>query len=367
MSFSPDGTRIVTGSDDQTAKVWDARTGQELKGEPIPPTPRPGQISPDGRWIAHVGRQPRRTDPVATGCGGAGLSPAPHAAELPALSGRLRRGDEGQRRLRGPVLPQPLPAARADATSSRGDRRAPVCPLAAPRRRARRPQGPTGGRSGSPGSLPEAGRNLARIRSRSATTSVGLWFASPGSRTRFTSAACAWPRPPAGSSLTMALILNTLGVAQYRCGLVAEALATLTRSNDLNKEKEPADLAFLALAQQPPGSVRKGPLHPGSAARGDEEPGAGRGSGGAGLPARGRDDRARPGLPGRPVRAVINYSDSKSSSGTAGLCDVPRGAAGLGDPPAPGCAGLAASARRSRHPRSHGRSRSWRSSCVDPA
>ena len=54
VSFSPDGTRIVTGSYDGTAKVWDARTGQELKGEPIPPTPRPGQISPDGRLIAHT-------------------------------------------------------------------------------------------------------------------------------------------------------------------------------------------------------------------------------------------------------------------------------------------------------------------------
>ena len=27
VSFSPDGTRIVTGSEDRTAKVWDARTG----------------------------------------------------------------------------------------------------------------------------------------------------------------------------------------------------------------------------------------------------------------------------------------------------------------------------------------------------
>jgi WD40 repeat protein len=35
VSFSPDGTRIVTGSEDRTAKVWDARTGTallELKG-----------------------------------------------------------------------------------------------------------------------------------------------------------------------------------------------------------------------------------------------------------------------------------------------------------------------------------------------
>jgi hypothetical protein len=43
--------------------------------------------------------------------------------------------------------------------------------------------------------------------------------------------------------------LNTLGVAQYRSGLMPEALATLTRSNALNQEKSPDDLAFLALAQ----------------------------------------------------------------------------------------------------------------------
>ena len=29
-AFSPDGTRVVTGSNDQTVKVWDAKTGAEL-------------------------------------------------------------------------------------------------------------------------------------------------------------------------------------------------------------------------------------------------------------------------------------------------------------------------------------------------
>jgi hypothetical protein len=43
--------------------------------------------------------------------------------------------------------------------------------------------------------------------------------------------------------------LNTLGVAQYRSGLLDEALASLTHSNDLNKDKDPSDLAFLVLAQ----------------------------------------------------------------------------------------------------------------------
>jgi hypothetical protein len=46
-------------------------------------------------------------------------------------------------------------------------------------------------------------------------------------------------------------------VAQYRCGLLAEALATLTRSNGLNGEKAPADLAFLALAQHRLGQSEK--------------------------------------------------------------------------------------------------------------
>ena len=30
MAFSPDGRRIVSGSDDETVKVWDAATGQEM-------------------------------------------------------------------------------------------------------------------------------------------------------------------------------------------------------------------------------------------------------------------------------------------------------------------------------------------------
>ena len=55
VAFSLDGTRIFTGIGDcGTAKVWDARTGEELRGAPIPPATQPVQISPDGRWIAHV-------------------------------------------------------------------------------------------------------------------------------------------------------------------------------------------------------------------------------------------------------------------------------------------------------------------------
>ena len=47
--------------------------------------------------------------------------------------------------------------------------------------------------------------------------------------------------------------LNTLGVAQYRCGQIALALQTLSRSDALNGGKDPADLAVLAMAHQDQG------------------------------------------------------------------------------------------------------------------
>jgi hypothetical protein len=43
--------------------------------------------------------------------------------------------------------------------------------------------------------------------------------------------------------------LNTLGVAQYRAGKYAAALATLTRSNEINRNREAGDPAFLAMTQ----------------------------------------------------------------------------------------------------------------------
>jgi hypothetical protein len=57
VAFSPDGTRIVTVAVDQNkppeTKAWDARTGRELKDEPIPQTIANPWISPDGRFFAH--------------------------------------------------------------------------------------------------------------------------------------------------------------------------------------------------------------------------------------------------------------------------------------------------------------------------
>ena len=52
MAFSPDGKRIVSGSEDKTVKVWDAATGQEtltLKGHTGAVTSV--AFSPDGKRI----------------------------------------------------------------------------------------------------------------------------------------------------------------------------------------------------------------------------------------------------------------------------------------------------------------------------
>ncbi len=56
-TFSPDGTRLLTASADGTVRQWDARTGQLLE----PPYDRHGVnlysavYSPDGQWIASSG------------------------------------------------------------------------------------------------------------------------------------------------------------------------------------------------------------------------------------------------------------------------------------------------------------------------
>src|SRR5207248_1006633 len=53
VAFSPDGKRIVSGSDDETVKVWDAQTGQEtltLKGHTH--WVISVAFSPDGKRIA---------------------------------------------------------------------------------------------------------------------------------------------------------------------------------------------------------------------------------------------------------------------------------------------------------------------------
>lgn len=49
---SPDGKWLLTLSEDNTARLWDATTGQAL-GKPMQhePAVKSARFSPDGRWV----------------------------------------------------------------------------------------------------------------------------------------------------------------------------------------------------------------------------------------------------------------------------------------------------------------------------
>src|SRR5207248_1160272 len=58
-TFSPDGRRVVTASQDNTAQLWDAATGARV----TPPLKHDGMVfhgsfSPDGHRIVTCGRDP---------------------------------------------------------------------------------------------------------------------------------------------------------------------------------------------------------------------------------------------------------------------------------------------------------------------
>jgi hypothetical protein len=248
VAFSPDGTRIVTRSYFGTAKVWDARTSEEIKGESVPPEPRPGPISPDGRWIAHTLRN--RVELISL---------QPDAEELAYRSLLMRpdftryregydaaieSGDDFAARFYLNLFP---PAERARIQAERI-----VKPLFARWLLRDDVVAALQAQSVADPEIQAACLNLAETWPESAdqynnvgwslVRDVGRSDADYHRGLRLALAACRL-QPDSGA------FLNTLGVAQYRCGLMAEALATLTRSNDRIEQKGPADLAFLALAQ----------------------------------------------------------------------------------------------------------------------
>jgi WD40 repeat protein len=211
MAFSPDGKRLVTGSRDHTLKLWDLATGQEiitLRGHPAEVTAV--TFSPDGWKIISGGEEGtlKVWDATLTDQG----VPGREARDLvDSLFDRLFLRDEVVDRI------------RSDAGLAEAVRRAALPMAQAHYENATH--------------LNEASWETVR--------QAGSAMASYQRALRFAEAACRLA-PNHG------FYLNTLGVAQYRCGLYREALDTLRRSDELNAKSSgrslPADLAFLAMA-----------------------------------------------------------------------------------------------------------------------
>jgi Flp pilus assembly protein TadD len=213
VSFSPDGRRLASTGNDQTVRIWETTTGQELlrldKGHTGPVSE--ASFRPGGRRLASGSSDHKVLvwEELAV----------PESVWLQReLVSQVASLFE-KHLLREKVLD----ALRQDATLNDDDRKS-ALELAQSHRE-------------DPRSLNEAAWIMVKSRE---TGKVAYARALRQAETAVRLA------PKDG------LILNTLGVAQYRVGRYAEALASLTKSEKLNATEKgsiPADLAFLAMTQ----------------------------------------------------------------------------------------------------------------------
>jgi hypothetical protein len=253
VAFNPDGQRLASGSGDYTVKVWDATSGQELltlKGH----TGRVYSVafSPDGRRLASVGGGNVKVWDVFSGQELLTLKENTHAVNSVAFSPDGRRlasaiVDKAVNvwetaavpaavlRQRGLVSDvhslfdelllreEVLAALRKDPMLSKTDREFAL---------------QVAETTENSGQLSEAAWNVVKANYYEGKDAYALPLRRAEAAVR--------QAPGIGD------ILTTLGVAQYRTRRYAEALATLTKSEKLNATKiglQPADLAFLAMAQ----------------------------------------------------------------------------------------------------------------------
>jgi WD40 repeat protein/serine/threonine protein kinase len=244
VSFSTDGRQIVTSSDETPAKVWDATTGEELKDARLPATLARGHSDPRRRWVGlaignHVSPD-RRSVALMIGNHVELIPAQPNEEELASRRALMRPNF----RLYREAYDAAIKANDAFAAKF-------YLNLFPPPERA----------------LIQADTEIQAA----CLKLVGTW---PEPADQYNALAWDVVRTPGrleaeyrlGLSLANVACrlepdnvayFNTLGLAQFRCGLMTEALATLTRSNEKNGQKEPSDLTFLALCYHRLGQPNK--------------------------------------------------------------------------------------------------------------
>jgi hypothetical protein len=262
VAFSPDGSRIASCGDDRKVRVWDAATGEEVLTLKGPAGPIFGvAFSPDGSRIAAASPEDGTVRVWDTREATPESLARDEARDLVRfLVDRLASQAEVRDRItRDKTRSAAVRAAALEMARGfwemRVNRRAEeiVRPLFV---RLLLCEDVLAALHAKPAADPEvqaACLKLAGTWLESALACNNAGFAlvlKPGQPAvsyehglRLATAACRLVRDNG-------VFLNTLGVAQYRAGLVPEALATLTRSNALNQGKAPQDLAFLAMAHQ---------------------------------------------------------------------------------------------------------------------
>jgi hypothetical protein len=212
VAFSPDGARLASASEDTTVKLWDAVGGYELrtlKGHTGPVLSV--AFSPDGTRLASAGED-----------------------------GSIRIYDA---RPLTPVLRVEREAVGlVDALFSRHVLQADVLEALRQYRAITEPV------RASALVFAEKRRDDPKVLNKASWSIVR----QPGTPVERCRQAVRWAEAACRLQPENESYLNTLGVAQYRTGKYAEALATLTRSEPLNaqeyKGSVPADLAFLTMA-----------------------------------------------------------------------------------------------------------------------